>query len=110
MARRECHFIEVADVPGRNDQAPRIWIAFDLRNDFGNLVDHTTIRRSPGTPLLAINRAEIALPVRPFVPERYTVFLEIADIGVALQEPQQFVDDGFHVAFLGGDQWKTFRK
>ena len=30
--------------------------------------------------------------------------LEVLDIGVAAQEPQQLVDDGAEVEFLGGEQ------
>ena len=42
--------------------------------------------------------------VGPFVPDRDAVFLQVADIGIALQEPQKFVDDGTQVALLGGDE------
>lgn len=38
------------------------------------------------------------------------VFLEIGDIGVALQEPQQFMDDGAQMQLLGGQNRKTFGK
>ncbi|MNT69144.1 hypothetical protein D3C72_2074390 [compost metagenome] len=30
------------------------------------------------------------------------MLLQVLDVGVALQEPQQFMDDGFEVALLGG--------
>ena len=104
MAGCERHLVELADVPGRDDQAARIGVLLDLRDDFGNLVHRAPVRRGPRAPLLAVHRAEVALLVRPFVPDRHAVFLEVADVGVALQEPQQFVDDGLQVAFLGGDQ------
>ena len=35
------------------------------------------------------------------------MFLEIMHVGVAAQEPKQFVDDAFQVQLLGGEQGKT---
>ena len=42
--------------------------------------------------------------IGPFVPDAYTVFLQIFYVGVALQKPKQFVYDGFQVEFFGGQQ------
>jgi hypothetical protein len=57
--------------------------------------------------LFAINRAEFALLVRPLVPDGHAVFLEVAGVGFAAQEPQQFVDDRAQVEFLGGQAGKA---
>ncbi len=38
------------------------------------------------------------------------MFLEPADVGVAAQEPEQFVDDRFEVDLLGGEQRKALAK
>ena len=54
--------------------------------------------------MLAVDRTEIAVLVGPFVPDGDAVLVEIFDVGVAAQEPEQFVDDGFDVQLLGGDQ------
>ena len=35
------------------------------------------------------------------------MLLQIFYVGVTLQEPQQFVDDGLQMEFLRGEQWKT---
>ena len=35
--------------------------------------------------------------------------LEVFDVRVALQEPQQLIDNGLEVQFLGGEQRKTVR-
>lgn len=51
--------------------------------------------------MLAIDRAEFALFVRPFVPDGHAVFLEVADVGFTAQEPQQLVDDRAQMQFLG---------
>ena len=48
--------------------------------------------------------------IGPLIPNADTVVLQILHIGVALQEPQQFVNDGFQMHFLGSDQWETIFK
>lgn len=37
----------------------------------------------------------------------YVVFFEVVDIGVVLQELQQFVNDGVCMQFFGGQQWEV---
>ena len=56
---------------------------------------------------MAVDRAEIAALVGPFVPDADAVLLQIFDVGVAGQEPEQLVDDRFQVQLLGGDQRKA---
>ena len=80
------------------------------RDDIGDLIDRAAVRRRPRAPLPAIDRAEIAVLVGPFVPDRDAVVVEIFDVGVAAQEPQQLVDDRFDVQLLGGDQRKAARQ
>jgi hypothetical protein len=60
--------------------------------------------------LLAVDRAEIAILVGPFVPDAHLAVLQPADIGVAAQEPQQFDDDRSDVELLGGEQGKARRE
>src|SRR6185369_13985334 len=50
-----------------------------------------------------VDRPEIAVLVGPFVPDADAVLLQVGDVGVALQEPQQFVDDGLEMQLLGGN-------
>ena len=75
--------------------------------DARDLVDGAAVGRAPVAPLRAIDAAEIALGVGPFVPDGHAVFLEPADVGVAAQEPEQFVDDRLEMDFLGGEQRKA---
>ena len=51
-----------------------------------------------------------AVRVGPFVPDAYVVLVQVADVGLPPQEPQQFVDDGFEVEFFGGYQREAFRE
>jgi hypothetical protein len=83
-----------------------VGIAGNLVDQPADLVHRSAIGLGPRAPLLAINRTQLAAPVRPFIPDRHAIGLEIGNIGVARQKPQQFVDDGFQVQFLGGDKRK----
>ena len=47
----------------------------------------------PRTPLLSINRTEVAVFVGPFVPDPDFVFLEIADVGLSFEKPEELVND-----------------
>ncbi len=48
--------------------------------------------------------------VGPGVPDFHTCGLERPDVGVALEEPQQFVDDAFQVQASGGQQGEAVLK
>ena len=65
-----------------------VGIVFDHVDDFGELVDVAAIGRGPVAPLRAVDAAEVAVFVGPFVPDRDFVFFEVADVGVALDEPE----------------------
>jgi len=45
--------------------------------------------------------------VGPLVPNRDSALIEVFDIGVAAQEPEQFVNDRFEMKFFRGQEWKT---
>ncbi len=64
----------------------------------------------PGAPLLAIDRAKVAILVGPFVPDGDAVVVEIFDVGVAGQEPQELMDDRLQMQLLGGGDGKTVGK
>ena len=52
----------------------------------------------------AIDRPELAGLVRPLVPDGDAVLVEIVDIGVAGEKPEQLVDDRFQMQLLGGGE------
>src|SRR3984893_11366071 len=47
MAWRQLHAGDLADVPRRDDQAPRVRVLDDLRDDLRELVDLPSVRRGP---------------------------------------------------------------
>ena len=75
--------------------------------DVGDLVDAASVRRRPRSPLRAIDRAEIAIGVGPFVPDRDAVVPEIFDVGVAFEKPQQLVHDRLQRQLLGCQHRKS---
>ena len=108
MARRQRHQFDLAWIPRSDDVSPAVGIFFDLRDDLVNLVDRAAVGGAPVAPLRAINAAQIAVLVRPFIPDRHATFVEIFDVGVAAQKPEQFVNDGLGVDLLRGEQRKRF--
>jgi hypothetical protein len=47
---------------------------------------------------MTVNGTEVAVLIRPFVPDGDFVVLKIFDVGVALQEPQQLIASGRDIA------------
>ena len=75
-----------------------------------DLVDDRPVSGRPGAPLRAVNRPQIAILVGPLIPDADTIFLQIGGIGIAIEEPEQLVNDGAQVALLGSHQRETFRQ
>ena len=110
VAWRQFHGLYVRHIPGTDNHAARVGIVLDLMKHLFDLVDMAAIVVLPCSPLTAIHRTEVAMLIGPLIPNADTVVLQILHIGVALQEPQQFVNDGFQMHFLGSDQRKTIFK
>ena len=108
MARRQRHFIQLANVPGGNDDAARVWIVFQLVHHGGDLVNMAAIRRWPCAPLLAVNLAQVAVLVCPFIPDGNVIFVQIRNVSIALQEPEQFMNDRAQMAALCRHQREAF--
>ena len=107
VARGERHLRNVSRVPCRHDQSPAVRVAADLGDDVGDLVDGASVRGGPTAPLAAVDGAEFTCRVGPFIPDRDAVVAQVADVGVASQEPDQFVHDRFNVQFLRRHQRKA---
>ena len=56
MARRECHLVNLSDIPGRDDQSTGVRIRFNLMNQIGNLINITALRGFPVAPLNTVDR------------------------------------------------------
>src|SRR5690606_21140615 len=58
----------------------------------------------PGAPLESVDRPEVAVRVGPLVPDGDAVLVQIANVGVAPQKPEQLVNDRLDVHPLRGDE------
>src|SRR5262249_37555951 len=94
-------------VPGGHEKTARVGILTDRLDDRSDLIDGAAAGRRPRTPLLAVNRTKITILVGPFVPDGDAVVVEILDVGVTGEKPQQFMDDRFQMQFLRGHQRKA---
>ena len=56
---------------------------------------------------MTIDGTEFAVFVGPLVPDADTVLLEVFHVGVALEEPEELVDDGLQMELLCGEQGET---
>lgn len=107
MTGRQCHLLDLAYIPRGNDHTTAIRIRFDGIHDLGNLIDCFAIGSAPTPPLLTVDRPEVAPFISPFIPNAHAMFFQVSDIRVALQKPEEFVDDGFEVNLFGGQKGKS---
>ena len=107
VAGRKRHAVDIRHVPGTHDVAPRIGIGTDGLHHGRYLVDVPPVRRGPAPPLITVDGPQVAFGRGPFVPDGHSVFVQVADIGIPREEPQQFVDDGAQMELLGSEQWET---
>src|SRR5262249_52633065 len=91
MTRRQCHLVQLAHVPRAHDEPSGIRVVLDIGYELTYLVDRAGIPRAPRPPLRSIGGAQIAVLIGPFVPYINVVVVEVLDVGVAPQEPQQLV-------------------
>jgi hypothetical protein len=79
----------------------------DLADDIVDLVDRASVGSAPITPLRSVDAAKISFGIRPFVPDRDAMLVQEFDIGIAAQEPEQFVNDRFEMQLFRGEQRET---
>ena len=83
-------------------------VVFQAVDELRDLVDGFAIILGPRAPLLAVNRAEVAVFVGPFVPNADFILLEIADVGLAFEKPEELVNDRAEMQLLGGQAGEAF--
>jgi hypothetical protein len=84
--------------------ATAVRILFEILNEACNLIDGPSLGSAPAAPLGAIDGTEITLGIRPLVPDGNAIFLEVVDVGIPFEEPEQFVNDGAEVKLFGGEK------
>jgi len=107
VARGQGHVLDLGRVPGGDDHTAAVRIRLDQIQQIRDLIDGTAIGRRPRAPLTAVHGTEVTVLVSPLVPDPDAILLEVADVGVAGQEPEQLMDDGLEVQLLGGHAGKA---
>ena len=82
-------------------------MVLDEVDNLRELVDAASAGGLPAAPLMAVHGAQVAVLVGPFVPDAHTVVVQVLDVGIPRNEPEEFVDNGTEVHFLGGQQGKA---
>ena len=91
-----------------DDVATGIRVGLDLLHQLGDLIGVGAVGIGPTAPLVAVDGTEVAVFIGPFVPDADPILLEVGNVGVALQEPQELVDDAAQVQLFGGQNGKPF--
>ena len=108
VAGRQGHEVKLAGIPGADHEASAGGVVLDLFDDLFDLVDAAAFGRFPVGPLGAVDAAEVAVFVGPFIPDADFVFVEVSGVGVAFEKPEQLVDNGAQVQFLGRQAGEAF--
>ncbi len=56
---------------------------------------------------MAVNRPQFTLLIRPVVPDSNSILIQVTDVRVPCQKPEQLVNNRFRVKFLGRHKGKT---
>lgn len=78
------HFLYHPHIPGAHHQPARVGILSYLLNQVRDLIHMPAIGSGPRTPLVTINRAQVALRIGPFVPDGHAIFGQILRVCVAM--------------------------
>ena len=104
MAGHQRHLVELRDVPRGDQIAARIRVVLEGIERLLDLIDVLAVRGGPGAPLHAVDRAQLAVVIRPLIPDADLVVLQELDIGLALEEPQKLAQHRMEIDLLGGQQ------
>ena len=81
---------------------------FQAVDELRDLIDGFAIILGPRAPLLAVDGAEVAVFVGPFVPNADFVLLKVADVGLAFEKPEELVNNRAEMQLLGGQAGEAF--
>ena len=114
MARRQRHVFDFGGVPCGHDHSTGIGIVANQIHDIRNLVNRAVgvvLRgRRPAAPLHAVDRPQVAVGIRPLIPDVHAMLDQPIDVAAALEEPQQFVSHALEPHPFRGDEREAFAK
>src|ERR1019366_1950788 len=107
MTRRQCHSCNLGRIPRTYDQASRIGITLDFINQPLYLISCFSVCPLKRAPLFPIHRPQFSLLIGPLIPDMDVVLLQIVYVGIALQKPEQFINNGSCMQLLCGHKWEA---
>lgn len=117
VAWHQCHLIQFRYVPSTDNDASTVRIVLQVIHNALNLIDAFTAlkgsiplvhERWPRPPLGSIHRPQVALAIRPFVPDMIVAVKKVLNIGLALQKPQELRNNQAEWNKLGCYQGESF--
>jgi hypothetical protein len=73
---------------------PRIGFGLYLIEHLRDLINLLSIGRRPTPPLMSVDWTKVSILICPLIPDRNLVIVQVFDVGVAVQEPQEFNENG----------------
>ena len=80
VARRQSHLVDFGRVPCDNQVTAAVGVLLDAFDEVADLIDLAAVGSRPAAPLNAVDRAQVAVFVGPFVPNRHAVVVQILDV------------------------------
>ena len=59
---------------------------------------------------MTVDRSQVSVRIGPFVPDGHLMVMQVFDIGIPLDKPQQFVYNRAQMDFLRSQKGETLRK
>ena len=87
----------LARIPCADHVAAAVGIIFERMDDCFDLIGAAAVAGTPIGPLSTVNATEVTVFVGPVVPDVDFVILQVFDIGVAFEKPEQLMNDGAQV-------------
>src|SRR3989338_9790274 len=100
MTRRQFHLRYFGHVPRTHKMATRIGITLKTLKEHRYLIMKRTVFSFPPSPLFPIDRTQISILIRPLIPNFYVIFLQIFDVRLSLQKPQELMHDRPRIELL----------
>ena len=104
------HLIHLSNIPCRHNHSTGVGIVLQLIQHILYLVYRSSVVVGPRTPLVSVDGSQFSILICPLVPDSHTMFLKVFHVGIALQEPEQFVDDALQMELLRCQQRKSVLK
>lgn len=110
VAGRESHLVDFAWIPSNDNMTATVGIRFNLMDKIIDLVGGFAVGRAPIPPLSPIDTAKVTVFIGPLIPDGDFMVVKVFYIGIAFKEPKQFIDNGFEVNLLSGEEREGLRE